>query len=98
MMKPRRVLKTMFAVAVIASLVMLPSFLPAASKQAVQVTPDQEQRSNIVEVDGYVQLSEEKSIRDVRQEAFANARRQALENAESRIKSQTRVENYQLQL
>ena len=97
MMKPRRVLKTMFAVAVIASLVMLPSFLPAASKQAIQVTPDQEQRSNIVEVDGYVQLSEEKSIRDVRQEAFANARRQALENAESRIKSQTRVENYQLQ-
>ena len=96
-MKPRRVLKAVLAVAVIAYLLMLPSFLLAASKQAIHVTPDQEQRSNIVEVDGYAQLSEEKSIRDVRQEAFANARRQALENAESRIKSQTRVENYQLQ-
>ena len=96
-MKPRRVLRTLQAVAVTACLVMLPSFLPAASDRASQVTPDQEQRSNIVEVDGFVQLSEEKSIRDVRREAFANARRQALENAESRIKSQTRVENYQLQ-
>ena len=96
-MKPRRVLKTLFAVVVIAFLVMLPSFLPAASERAIQITPDQENRSNIVEVDGYAQLSEEKSIRDVRQEAFANARRQALENAETHIKSQTRVENYQLQ-
>lgn len=96
-MKPKRVFRTVSAVAAIASLVMLPSFLPAASEQAIQATPDLEQRSNIVEVDGYAQLSEEKSIRDVRQEAFANARRQALENAESRIKSQTRVENYQLQ-
>ena len=96
-MKPIRILEAVLAVAVTAYLVMLPSFLPAASKQALQVTPDQEQRSNIIEVDGYAQLSEEKSIRDVRQEAFANARRQALENAESRIKSQTRVENFQLQ-
>jgi hypothetical protein len=94
---PRKTLKTLFSVAVIAFLVMLPSFLPAASEQAIQVTPDQEQRSNIVEVDGYVQLSEEKSIREVRREAFANARRQALENAESHIKSQTKVENFQLQ-
>jgi len=69
----------------------------ARSERAVEVTPDQEQRSNIVEVDGYVQLSEEKSIRDIRLEAFAEARRQALENAETHIRSQTRVENYQLQ-
>ena len=96
-MKPRIVLKTWFAVVVIAFLVMLHSFLPAASDRAIQVIPDQENRSNIVEVDGYAQLSEERSIRDIRQEAFANARRQALENAETHIKSQTRVENYQLQ-
>ena len=95
--KPRKVLRTLFAVAVIAGLVMLPSFVKAASDRAIQVTPDQEQRSNIVEVDGYAQLSEEKNIREARQEAFANARRQALENAESRIKSHTRVENFQLQ-
>jgi len=96
-MKTRRVLRTLFAVVVIAFLLMLPSFLPAASDRAIQVSPDQENRSNIVEVDGYAQLSEEKSIRDVRQEAFANARRQALENAETHIKSQTKVENYQIQ-
>lgn len=96
-MKPRKVLKELFTIEVIVLLAMFPAFLVAASNRAIQVTPDQEQRSNIVEVDGYAQLSEEKSIRDVRQEAFANARRQALENAETHIKSQTKVENYQLQ-
>jgi hypothetical protein len=96
-MKIRNVSKELIVIAVIASLLMFPAFLLAASDKAMQVTPDQEQRSNIVEVDGYAQLSEEKSIRDIRQEAFANARRQALENAEIHIKSQTKVENYQLQ-
>jgi len=94
-MKPRKTSKKLFSLAVIALLVMFPSF--AVSDRAVEVSPDQEHRSNIVEVDGYVQLSEEKSIRDIRLEAFANARRQALENAETHIKSQTRVENYQLE-
>jgi hypothetical protein len=94
-MKPRKTSKKIFSFAVIAFLLMLPS--SAGSERAVEVTPDQEHRSNIVEVDCYAQLSEEKSIRDIRQEAFANARRQALENAETHIKSQTRVENYQLQ-
>jgi hypothetical protein len=94
-MKPRKTLKKLFALAVIALLAMFPAL--AGSERAVEVTPDQEHRSNIVEVDGYAQLSEEKSIRDIRLEAFANARRQALENAESHIKSQTKVENYQLQ-
>jgi hypothetical protein len=97
MMKAREVFKILLQLVTFVLLLVTPFSLRAASKQAIQVTPDQEQRSNIVEVDGYVQLSEEKSVRDVRQEAFANARRQALENAESRIKSQTRVENYQLQ-
>jgi len=97
MMRAREVCKILPPLVTIVLLLATPLSLRAAGKQAIQVTPDQEQRSNIVEVDGYVQLSEEKSIRDVRQEAFANARRQALENAESRIKSQTRVENYQLQ-
>ncbi len=94
-MKPRKTLKKLFALAVIVLLAMFPAL--AGSERAVEVTPDQEHRSNIVEVDGYAQLSEEKSIRDIRLEAFANARRQALENAESHIKSQTKVENYQLQ-
>jgi hypothetical protein len=97
MMKAREVFKILLPLVTIALLLITPFSLRAASEQAIQVTPDQEQRSNIVEVDGYVQLSEEKSIRDVRREAFANARRQALENAESHIKSQTKVENFQLQ-
>ena len=94
-MKPRKTSKKLFLLGLIALLLMFPAL--AGSERAVEVTPDQEHRSNIVEVDGYAQLSEEKSIRDIRQEAFANARRQALENAETHIKSQTRVENYQLQ-
>ena len=94
-MKPRKTLKKLSSLAVIALLLMFPAL--AGSERAVEVTPDQEHRSNIVEVDGYAQLSEEKSIRDIRLEAFANARRQALENAETHIKSQTKVENYQLQ-
>ena len=97
MMKAREVFKMPLSLTVITLVFLLPFSLRAASKRAIQVTPDQENRSNIVEVDGYAQLSEEKSIRDVRQEAFANARRQALENAETHIKSQTKVENYQLQ-
>jgi hypothetical protein len=94
-MKPRKTSKYLFSIAIIV-LLMISSAL-AGSDRAVEVIPDQENRSNIVEVDGYVQLSEEKSIRDIRLEAFANARRQALENAETRIKSQTTVENYQLE-
>jgi hypothetical protein len=94
-MEPRKTSKKLFSLAVIALLVMFPAL--AGGDRAVEVTPDQEHRSNLVEVDGYAQLSEEKSIRDIRLEAFANARRQALENAETHIKSQTRVENYQLQ-
>ncbi len=97
MMKAREVFKMSLPLAVITLVLLIPFSLRAASERAIQVTPDQENRSNIVEVDGYAQLSEERSIRDVRQEAFANARRQALENAETHIKSQTRVENYQLQ-
>ncbi len=94
-MKPRKTSIKLFSFSVVALLLMLPAI--ASGDRVVEVTPDQEHRSNLVEVDGYAQLSEEKSIRDIRLEAFANARRQALENAETHIKSQTRVENYQLQ-
>ena len=96
-MKAREIFKMPLPLVVITLVFLSPFSLRAASERAIQVTPDQENRSNIVEVDGYAQLSEEKNIRAVRQEAFANARRQALENAETHIKSQTRVENYQLQ-
>lgn len=96
-MQVRSVLQVLFLLAVAAIGFSTPLPLQAASEGPVGVSPDQEKRSNIVEVDGYSQLSEDKSIREVRQEAFSNARRQALENAEAYIKSQTKVENFQLQ-
>ena len=76
---------------------LLPLPLKATSERAIEVRPDYEKRSSIVEVDGYAQLSEDKSIKGIRQEAFANARRLALENAQAYIKSKTKVENFVLQ-
>ena len=49
-----------------------------------------------VQVDSYVQLSEDKSIRETRQLAYANARRLALENAMTYVSSSTEVENFQV--
>lgn len=50
--------------------------------------------STIIEMDGYAQLSEGKTIAETRQEAFANAKRQALESAKVYIESYTKVRNY----
>ncbi len=52
------------------------------------------QETIVVQVDGYAQLSEEKSIGDSRRLAFANARRLALENVLCYVKSKTTVENF----
>jgi hypothetical protein len=52
--------------------------------------------STIVEVDGYAFLSEDKTIREIRDEALSNAKRDALERVQTYIKSLTTVENYQL--
>ncbi|MBD3288933.1 hypothetical protein GF337_09035, partial [candidate division KSB1 bacterium] len=56
----------------------------------------QEIRSTIVEADGYVFLSEDKTIRQIRTEARTEAKRIALERGEVHIKNLTTVENYQL--
>jgi len=50
-------------------------------------------RSSIHEVDAYAYLSEDKTIGQVRSEAFALAKRQALEAARTHIQSLTKVEN-----
>jgi len=55
-----------------------------------------EKRSTIVEVDGYAYLSEDKTIRQIKEEAFTNAKRAALERTQTYIKSLTTVENFQL--
>jgi len=56
-----------------------------------------ESHSAIVEADGYVFLSEDKTLSEMRQEATAAAKRAALEMGETYIQSVTRVENFQLQ-
>ena len=57
---------------------------------------EEEKRSAIVEVDGYAFLSEDKTIRELRNEATVNARREALQRAQTYIKSFTKVENFTL--
>ncbi len=52
--------------------------------------------SAIVEADGYVFLSEDKTIRQLREEALAAAKRAALEQGETFIQSFTWVENFQM--
>lgn len=68
--------------------------------QDLKVNPKKDntpgKHSAIVEADGYAYLSEDKTIRQLRQEALANAKREALQRGETHIKSFTRVENYQL--
>ncbi len=53
-------------------------------------------RSTIVEVDGYAYLSEDKTIKQIREEALINAKRDALERAQTYIQSISKVENFQL--
>ncbi|MFC1569875.1 DUF4384 domain-containing protein [bacterium] len=54
-------------------------------------------RSAIVEVDGYSYLSEDKTIKEIREEALTNAKRMALEQAHTFISSQSKVKNFQLE-
>ena len=56
----------------------------------------QEIRSTIVEADGYVYLSEDKTIRQIRNEARMEAKRLAIERGEVHIQNLTTVENYKL--
>jgi hypothetical protein len=55
-----------------------------------------DKHSAIVEADGYVFISEDKTPSQLRQEAMAEAKRQALEKGQMYIKSVSKVENYQL--
>jgi len=64
--------------------------------KALSTTSGQQKRSTIVEAHGYVFLSEDKTIRQLREEALAEAKRKALEQARTYIKSFTQVENYTL--
>jgi len=73
--------------------------LPTAESQdtrAVQVQPDQEKRSLIRSVDGFAFLSEDMTLSETREAAFANAKRQAVEMVRTYIQSKTKVEDFVL--
>lgn len=55
-----------------------------------------EERSAIVEADGYAYLSEDRTIKELREEARTAAKREASEKGQTYIKSLTKVENFQL--
>jgi len=57
---------------------------------------DTNKHSAIVEADGYVYLADDKTIRQLREEALAQAKREALEKGQTFIKSVSTVENFQL--
>ena len=64
------------------------------SAQPKETSPSK--HSAIVEADGYVYLSEDKTIRQLREQALAAAKREALQKGQTYIKSFTKVENFQL--
>ena len=64
--------------------------------RAVQVTPDQEKRSCIRELDGWAYLGENMTMSQARAAAFATAKRQALEAAKTHIKAITKVKDFQV--
>lgn len=74
------------------------SALPSIAQDnnaAVQPTPATvSKHSTIIEADGYAFLAEDKAIKQIREEAIANAKREALERGQTYIKSVTQVENY----
>jgi len=69
---------------------------------AVAAGPDapgagvEEKRSSIQNVDGFAYLSENQTLSETRQAAIVNAKRQALENAQTHIAAHTRVENFEI--
>ncbi len=78
-------------------LLMIISNLTGIQAQEKTVQKDNSgKRSTIVEVDGYAYLSEDKTIKEMREEALTNAKREALERAQTYIQSISKVENFQL--
>lgn len=69
-------------------------FAPATGAETAK--PDEEKRSSIHEVDAYVQLSEDKTIKEIRKSAFDEAKRQVVEMAETYIKSKSEMVDFEL--
>ena len=82
-------------IAVLAALLL--AGLLAHSAQAMQKA-DAEKRSTIVEVEGYSFLADDKTLRDIREAAYADARRRALDAAAQWVQSYSQVENFELKV
>jgi hypothetical protein len=76
---------------------LLPALVAAESGRAVGVVLDEERRSVIQEADGYAHLGEDQTISQMREMAFTNAKRRVLEKATTRITSETKIKNFQLE-
>lgn len=68
-------------------------FLPALAIFA----EDEPKRTSIQEVEAFAYISENMTISQTRQAAFAEAKRQALERAKTFIRSQTRVKDFEVE-
>jgi len=75
---------------------LVPPNAESKDSRAVQVQPDQEKRSFIRSVDGFAFLSEDMTLAQTREAAFANAKRQAVEMVRTYIQSKTKVEDFVL--
>ena len=67
--------------------------VPLSVGTAQEQPPDRDKRSSIHQVDGFSYLSEDKTLSQIRSEAFALAKRQALEAAQTYMQSKTKVED-----
>ena len=66
----------------------------AQNPSTINSGPDYEKRSSIQAVDGFVYLSEDRTLSDTRAAAYSVAKRQALEMAKTYVQSKTKVTNY----
>jgi len=64
--------------------------------RGVHVVPDEEKRSSFQEADGYVYLGGDTTLNDAKAQALAEAKRNAAEAAVTYIRSNTKVENFEV--
>jgi len=81
-------------VSIIIFTLVLPQVIHGKDTGLKGTPPDDEKRSCIQSIDAYAYLSEDMTLSETRKAAFANAKRQAVENAKTFIISNTIVEDF----
>src|SRR5687768_11893821 len=91
----RQLLSTLcVACALLRVLLLMPT---GTAAQPHTLNSDREQHSVIREVDAYTHLSENMTLAEVRKAAFATAKQQALEGAQTHIQANTMMKNGQIE-